>query len=372
MKQKFYYLMAAIIASVFLVGSVSAQYVQTNLVGYQPGIAFYTDRLLNGWGMETAPDGSFCVANTATGKATFYAQSSRALPGKPLPLVITIPPAPSQPFGPVGTPTGVAYNHSNQFVISAHGKSAPARFLFDTLDGTISGWNPEVDADHAIIVVDNSTEQPFPASYTALLLGRNSHGKAVLYAADSGNGPDISNNRIDMFGGQFQKIGSFTDPNVATQYPGNTVFQVEDVDEKIFVTFAGFAPPFGGIVDIFDVDGNLLTPNHFAANAGGQGPLVNPWPIAKAPSNFDKFSGAILIGNVEDGRINAFNQSGDFLGTLRHKGGQPIVIPGLWEFIFKQNADCDCAELFFTAGVNAVDFAGNGLFGIISAADRKR
>ncbi|PYK76137.1 MAG: TIGR03118 family protein [Verrucomicrobia bacterium] len=352
--------------------SATAQYVQTNLVGYQPGIAFYTDRFLNGWGMDTAPDGSFCVANTATGKATFYAQSSRALPGKPLPLIITIPPAPSQPFGPVGTPTGVAYNRTNQFVISAHGRTAPARFLFDTLDGTISGWNPEVDPTHAIIVVDNSAEQPFPASYTALLLGRNSHGKAVLYAADSGNGPDISNNRIDMFGGQFQTIGSFTDPTVATQYPGNTVFQVEDVDEKIFVTFAGFAAPFGGIVDIFDVDGNLLTPNHFAANAGGQGPLVNPWPIAKAPNNFGKFSGAILIGNVEDGRINAFNQSGDFLGTLRHKGGEPIVIPGLWEFIFKQNADCDCAELFFTAGVNAVDFAGNGLFGIISAADKNR
>jgi len=364
---------AIVVGSLTLISRSSfAQYVQTNLVGYQPGIAFYTDRYLNGWGMDTAPDGSFCVANTATGVATFYAQSSPALPGKPLPLVITIPPAPSQPFGPVGTPTGVAYNPTKQFVISAHGKSAPARFLFATLDGTISGWNPDVDANHAIVVIDNSAEQPFAASYTGLMLGRNSHGQIVLYAADSGNGPDISNNRIDMFGGHFHGIGSFTDPTVTSQYPGNTVFQVEGVDGKIFVTFAGFAPPFGGIVDIFDVDGNLLTPNHFAANAGGHGPLVNPWPIAKAPDNFGKFSGAILIGNVEDGRINAFDQSGKLLGTLRKKDGQPIVIPGLWDFIFEQNKDCDCAELFFTAGVNFVDFAGNGLFGIISAADRHR
>lgn len=350
----------------------TAQYVETNLVGYQPGTAFYTDRYLNGWGMDTAPDGSFCVANTSTGVATFYAQSSSPLPGKPLPLVITIPPAPSQPFGPVGTPTGVAYNPTNQFVISAYGKSAPARFLFDTLDGTISGWNPDVDPNHAIVVVDNSAEQPFAASYTGLLVGRNSHGKIVLYAADSGNGPDISNSRIDVFGGQFHRIGSFTDPNVASQYPGNTVFQVEELNEKIFVTFAGFAPPFGGIVDIFDVDGNLLTPQHFAANAGGHGPLSNPWAIAKAPANFGKFSGAILIGNVENGRINAFDDSGKFLGPLRQRNGDPIVIPGLWDFIFEQNQDCDCAELFFEAGPNVANFAGNGLFGIISAADRHR
>jgi hypothetical protein len=40
---------------------------------------------------------------------------------------------------------------------------------------------------------------------------------------------------------------------------------------------------------------------------------VNPWPIAKAPANFGKFSGAILIGNVEDGRINALINLAGFL-----------------------------------------------------------
>ena len=70
-----------------------------------------------------------------------------------------------------------------------------------------------------------------------------------------------------MFDGGFHAIGSFTDSNVATQYPGNTVFQVENVNNKLFVTSAGFSAPFGGVVDVFDTDGNLLTPNHFAANA---------------------------------------------------------------------------------------------------------
>src|SRR5437867_980805 len=53
----------------------SAQYLQLNLVGYQQGMGRHTDPKLNGWGMAFAPDGPFCVANTATGVATFYDRS---------------------------------------------------------------------------------------------------------------------------------------------------------------------------------------------------------------------------------------------------------------------------------------------------------
>jgi hypothetical protein len=56
-------------------------YQQTNLVGYQPGIAHFTDANLNGWGMTSMPDGSFVVANTfTTGLATFYNRSGHVLP----------------------------------------------------------------------------------------------------------------------------------------------------------------------------------------------------------------------------------------------------------------------------------------------------
>jgi hypothetical protein len=72
----------------------------------------------------------------------------------------------------------------------------------------------------------------------------------MIYAADSVGGPDISNNRIDRFDGRYQSRGSFTDPQVPAQYPGNTVFQVENVNGKLFVTFAGFTPPFGGGVTL--------------------------------------------------------------------------------------------------------------------------
>jgi uncharacterized protein (TIGR03118 family) len=354
------------LASFAFTSLAAAQYVETDLTGYTTGQnTRYTDPNLNGWGMVRVPNGIYAVADTCPGVITFYDSS-----GKPLPLVITVPPAPSQPFGPVGSPTGVVLNTSHDFIISANGRSAPALLIFDTLDGTISGWNPSVDPTNAIIMVDNSTED-IPASYTGLALARDGQGRNILYAADGGYAPDFSNNRFDMFDRHFNNIGSFTDPNVAIDYPGNTAFGIENEGGKLFVTFGGFAPPFGGVVDVFDYNGNLLTPNHFAANQPGAGPLANPWPITRAPSNFGQFSNKILIGNVEDGKINAFSDAGDSLGPLLHDG-TPIVIPGLWDFDFAPGNRYvgPGPHLYFTAGPNVADFCGNGLFGTISVPRR--
>ncbi len=343
---------------------LSAGYQQLDLVGYQPGMARYTDPNLNGWGLDFAPNGPFCVANVSTGVATFYDQQ-----GNTVMSPVIIPAAAVDPPGTPGSPTGVVYNPSSDFVISENGKSAPAEFIFDTLDGLICGWNPTVDPTHAIVVVDNSTEAPFAASYTGLAMARNSHGQNVLYAGDSGTGPTTSNNRIDMFDGSFHSIGSFTDPNEVSQYPGDTVFQVENVNNKLFVTYTGFTAPFGGVVDVFDTDGNLLTPNHFAANDPGQGPLNGPWGIVQAPAHFGAFSNDLLIGNVEGaGNINAFDPAtGAFLGPLTHPDGTPIAIPGLWDLAFGGGKPINGKpdELYFTAGFTAEDPAGNGLFGMI-------
>jgi hypothetical protein len=59
--------------------------------------------------------------------ASFYAQS-----GNPLPLVITVRPAANHAFGPPGTPTGLVYNPTDEFVISKNGKSTPAIFIFNS------------------------------------------------------------------------------------------------------------------------------------------------------------------------------------------------------------------------------------------------
>jgi uncharacterized protein (TIGR03118 family) len=343
--------------------SLLSGYQQINLVGYQPGMAPKTDPNLNGWGMDFAPGGPFCVADTTPGVATFYDRS-----GQVLPQVVTIPAAPSQPLGPVGRPTGVVYNPTSDFVISESGRSAPAEFLFAARDGTISGWNPAVDPNHAIVMVDNSTEAPSRADYTGLVIAQNSQGQNVLYAAD------FHNNKIDMFGGGFHSLGSFTDPNVATQYPGNTTYGVEDVNGQLWVTFGRHKPgPYGGVVDIFNTDGKLLTPNHFTANAPG-GPLANPWGIVQAPANFGAFSNDILIGNVEGGDIDAFDPTTRaFLGQLQHPDGTPISIPGLWDLTFGGGSPDNglSKQLYFDAGPNVPNPAGNGLFGMVIAAGKQ-
>ena len=347
---------------------LSAGYQQLNLVGYQPGMARYTDSNLNGWGMEHAPDGSFCVANTSTRTATFYDAQ-----GKAQPTVIDIPAAPGLADQPLG-PTGVVYNPTSDFRISENGKSAPATFIFDTLDGLICGWNPSVDPLNAIVILDNSAELPFAASYTALALAKNSERHEVLYACDSGASATDTNDRIDMLDGQFNKIGSFTNPNVNPQTDG-TVFQIEDIGDRLFVTFTGFAAPFGGVVDVFNTDGRLLTPHHFAYNAPKEGPLSAPWAIVKSTGHFGTFSNDLLIGNVEEngkGSINAFDtHSGRFLGTLKHPDGTPIEIPGLWDLVYGDGTGGggDANSLYFSAGFTGEDPTGNGLFGVITAVD---
>ena len=117
--------------------SLLSGYTQLNLVGYRPGMARRTDPDLNGWGLDFGPNGPFCVANTSTGVATFHDQQ-----GNTASPPVTIPAAAGDPPGTPGSPTGVVYNPTRDFVISEGGRSAPAEILFDTLDGLICGWNP--------------------------------------------------------------------------------------------------------------------------------------------------------------------------------------------------------------------------------------
>jgi uncharacterized protein (TIGR03118 family) len=341
-------------------------YQQTNLVSYQPGIGHFTDHNLNGWGMASMPDGSFVVSNPfSTGLATFYDRS-----GHVLPQTITVPASAAHPFGMDGQPTGVVYNPTADFVISENGKSAPATLIFDSIDGTISGWNPEVDPTHAITIVDNSVANPNapkPALYTGLEMVETSNGPR-LYAAD------INNDHVEMYGGSFNYMGSFTDSTVT----GFSAWSVQAVGDKLYVAFANpFAKgSFGGVVDVFDTNGHLLTPKHFAANAPGAGPLENPWGITQAPANFGAYSNDLLIGNVAGlGYINVYNPTtGAYLGQLDKPDGTAIAITGLWDLEFGDGTPNGgkTNQLFFDAGPNAPGVSGYGLFGVIRATGHQR
>jgi uncharacterized protein (TIGR03118 family) len=351
--------------------TVPSGYQHTNLVAYQPGLGHFTDPNLNGWGMTSMPDRTFCVANTfTTGLATFYDRS-----GHVLPRTITVPwsPAGSAALGlpAVGHPTGVVSNDTSDFVISANGKSAPARLIFDSIDGTISGWNPDVDATKAILIRDAWANNGPGAVYTGLDMGQDSHGQNVLYATDF----LPNHNRVEMINGGFHTIGSFTDAKVTSIDPNLGAWSVEALNGRLYVTFADLSNPDGaGVVDVFDTDGNQ-PPVRFAANAPGEGPLQNPWGIAQAPAKFGAYSNDLLIGNVAGaGNINVFDpDTGAYLGQLRQPNGAPIAIKGLWDLEFGESTPhgAKINQLFFDAGPNTPGDSTGGLFGVIRASGKQ-
>src|SRR5215469_12654047 len=102
-----------------------AQYKQINLVSTKGlSIPHKDPNLVNGWGMAYFPGHPFWVSDNGTGVATLYDQF-----GNIIPLVVTIPPAPSQPLGPTGSPTGIIANPTPDFVVSENGVSGAALFL---------------------------------------------------------------------------------------------------------------------------------------------------------------------------------------------------------------------------------------------------
>src|SRR5258705_84040 len=105
-------------------------------------------------------------------------------------------------------------------------------FIFATLDGTISGWNPAVDGgtglSHATIPTGGDRSS-VGAVYTGLAIAVNTSGKAFLYAADDG-----PNSRVDMFDGTFTFVQSFSDPGIPK---GFAPYGIQTVNGQIWVTF---------------------------------------------------------------------------------------------------------------------------------------
>ena len=174
-----------------------------------------------------------------------------------------------------------------------------------------------------------------------------------MYAADT------RNVNIDVFNCNFQKnavFGSFLDPSVTA---GFTPYNIQNIGGKLYVEYAKRNSP-GGFVGVFDANGNLLQKINDAH-------LNSPWGITLAPSGFGQFGNDLLIGNFNDGMINAFDPiSGLYIGTLSDQNGAPIVNSGLWALSFRSpSSTFDSNTLFFTAGVNN---EADGLFGEIQPA----
>jgi uncharacterized protein (TIGR03118 family) len=355
--------LAGLAGSAFGDGGASGHsYVQTNLVSDVPGLAAHTDpNLRNPWSTSVGPGTPIWASDNGAGVTTLYDGAGNARP-----LVVTIPAAPSSGAAATGTPTGQAFNtfdsSSSDFVISndTTGQSGSAAFLFATEDGTISGWNPNVDPTHAVIAVDRSTATDgagdVGAVYKGLTLVSTANGK-FLYASNFRFG------QVDVFDNHFNLVNSFTDPSL----PGGFApFGIHNVGGHLFVTFAkqdaskhdDVARPANGFVDEFAPNGDLI--RRFVS----RGQLDSPWAVTLAPSTFGVFGGDILIGNFGNGRVNAYDPlTGEHLGQLSGPSGGPIEISGLWGLRFAPATPAAGPNtLFFTAGIND---EADGLFGDI-------
>jgi uncharacterized protein (TIGR03118 family) len=317
-------------------------YVQTNLVSDVPGVAATTDsNLQNPWGMSFSPTSPFWISDQRTGLTTLYDGA-----GDIIPLVVTIP-----SIGFPSGPTGQVFNGTSDFNLP---DGSPARFLFDTLDSQILGWNFGVGTTAVNVATTPG------AIYTGMAIG-NAGGSNYLYAADN-------TGLVWVFDKKFNDVtfttfaGKFVDPNAL---PGFNPFNIQNINGNLYVTYAkvnsmGVGQP-GGFVDEFDTSGN------FVKRIATMGGLYAPWGITLAPVRFGQFSNDLLIGQFGDGEILAYDPATDaFLGTVDGKNGMPIVNPFLWALNFRTGGpNTNTFSLYFTAGYNN---QLDGLFGEIAPA----
>jgi uncharacterized protein (TIGR03118 family) len=335
-------------------GSLYAQtngYTQTNLVSDTPGLAKVTDpNLINPWGISFFPGMAFWIADNNSGLSTLYDAQ-----GDIQTLVVRIP-APNG-VAAISAPTGTVTNSTKGFQVTSGGTTAPSLFLFDTEDGTISGWNG--NGTNAALAVDNSMGGA-GAVYKGLAMVTNNSGTFLLAANFRAPGLEVYDSNFHTA----QLAGNFTDPTLPN---GFAPFGLHVLGTQVVVTYAmqdatkhdPVNAPGNGYVSLFDLNGN------FVRRLISGGALNSPWGAVMASSNFGAFSNDLLVGNFGDGTINAFDPgSGNLIGQLQDVNGQPVVNASLWDMVFGAGGTGDPNTLYFTAGLANEQ---HGLFATLSA-----
>src|SRR6266550_8832038 len=162
--------LAAIVFTAVLLtagNAVAQHFTRTDLTANNPSVATVPNidpNLVNAWGVARSSGSPWWVSDNGTGVSTLYDAN-----GVPQSLVVTIP----LPGGKSGTsaPTGMIFNAFNGAFELVPGQRSI--FMWVTEDGTISGWNPNVNATTAVIKVDDSGEG---AIYKGATIAMTSHG----------------------------------------------------------------------------------------------------------------------------------------------------------------------------------------------------
>jgi uncharacterized protein (TIGR03118 family) len=350
-------------ASAALTVTAPSAFSATSLVSDTAGSgALTTDaNLVNAWGIAFGPTSPAWVTNNHTESSTLYDGNGKAQPAA-APLVVALP---DRSAGVSFDPTGIVFNGSTDFVVSAGGRTGAARFIFDGEGGMIAGWSSSVDAAQAVTMYTDDGG----AVYKGLAIASNGSGN-FIYATD------FHNNKIDVFDASFTKQApsatsfAFVDPTLPAGY---APFGIQAVANgaggatQLYVSYAQQASPGNdntsgaglGLVNIFDTNGTLV--RHLVP-AGGV--LNGPWGMALAPADFGTLSNMLLVGNFGDGAINAFDpSSGQVVGSIKNAGGTAFAVPGLWGIAFGNGANNQPKNtLFYAAGTND---EANGAYGRI-------
>ncbi len=340
----------------------SNSFTQTNLVANtsSAGASLVDPNLQNAWGLAAGPSTPIWVSDNNSGKATVY---SGGIDGSAVSLELTVK-------VPGSNATGQVYNPTTSFDVGGPSGS-PAGFIVSSdsigstqSPGEISAW----DGGSKFVVEDSPTggaggTTPAGAVFKGLAISATSKSGPMLYAAD------VANGTIDMFNGSFQPVsnaGKFVDPALPAGY---VPFNIQNLGGDLYVTYGlqnkhktNVKPGAGwGVVDVYNVNGKLL--HHLVSN-GPSSPLNEPWGLAIAPAGFGPFAGDLLVGNLGNGWINAFNKTtGAFLGTLDGTNGYPITIDGLWGLMVGNSAFGGSSSLVFSAGPSGYS---NGLLGVLN------
>src|SRR6266567_9435919 len=338
--------------------AASRFYQQHNLVSDGAVPADLVDpNLVNAWGLVSSPTSPWWISDNGTGRSTLYRVNAGAIP-----LIVTVPGA----MGKQSAPTGVIFNGGTGFVVSNGAGAGPARFIFASEDGTISGFR----GVPVVIAVDSSASG---AVYKGIAIDNAAAG-TLLYATNFHAGT------VDVFDDHFNPVhvaGAFIDPALPAGY---APFGIQNIGGTIYVTYAlqdadkhdDVAGEGHGFVDTFDTRGTLIR------RVASRGELNAPWGLALAPADFGTFGNDLLVGNFGNGRVHAFDpgrlqRNGEFQqrGALQSAERRPIAIDGLWALGFGKGAanNGPTNTLFFTAGP---DGEQHGLFGTLVAAPRRQ
>lgn len=334
-------------------------FTQVNLVSDIKGLAQLHDPLVkNPWGIDFGPQTPLWVANQASNSSTLYRGATPAEPA------VTKVPLEVQ----ANSPTGLVFNPTNKFVITQGGKTAPATFLFNenlftetSATGQISGWS--------------NASAPPPPTTTVVKVSKadRAYGGLALLPPTKKRGPrlvtaDGVGARIDVYDGKFRPRrlsgGAFRDPKAAEDKlaPYNVAY----LRGRVYVAYTPAADGGKQAVSVFSKEGKFI--KRLVTN----GPLQGAWGMEIAPKHWGGFGGALLVGNVEDGKINAFDRrNGRFLGTLENDKGEPLVNLGLWGIKFGNGVIGTPNDLLFAAGIGDevenpfMEVYEHGLIGII-------